>query len=249
MDIACADSVRATLDEARPWAVVNAAGYVRVDEAETDEDRCMRENVHGPSILARACNRLGARLVSFSSDLVFDGEQSRPYVESDPPRPLNVYGRSKLAAEKVALEACPSALMIRTSAFFGPWDWYNFVTLALSALERGEPWVAATDSIVSPTYVPDLVSSTLDLLIDGESGLWHLATPSAVSWAQLARLAADCMGVDTTTLVERPSSEMGWLAPRPTYSAMSSERGILLPALDRALERYAMARRMSTPGD
>jgi dTDP-4-dehydrorhamnose reductase len=241
MDIACANSVRATLDDLRPWAVINAAGYVRVDDAEADPERCMRENLHGPTVLAEACRDRNLQLVSFSSDLVFDGQRGEPYVETDPAHPLNAYGDSKLAAEKAVLAVCQSALMVRTSAFFSPWDHYNFVTLTLQGLQRRQHCMAASDAIISPTYVPDLVECTLDLLIDGERGLWHLATPAAVTWAELARLAAERVGIDATTLVECPTREMDWVASRPRYSALSSERGILLPSLERALDRYAEA--------
>ncbi len=78
-------------------------------------------------------------------------------------------------AEKRVLQACPTSLVIHTSAFFSPWDEYNFVTIALGQLSAREEFLAAQDIIVSPTYVPDLVNASLDLLIDGETGLWHLA--------------------------------------------------------------------------
>jgi dTDP-4-dehydrorhamnose reductase len=128
--------------------------------------------------------------------------------------------------------------VIRTSAFFGPWDEYNFVTIALRHLTAGQTFVAAEDSVVSPTYVPDLVHTTLDLLIDGESGLWHLANKSAIAWAELARLAASIAGVDASRVEARPTRELGFTAPRPTYSVLGSERGMLLPSLDNAISRY-----------
>ena len=96
------------------------------------------ENALGPAILATVCAARGIQLLTFSSDLVFDGARQSPYLESDPIRPLNNYGRSKAEAERRVLDTCPEALMVRTSAFFGPWDNYNFVTLALSALTKGQ---------------------------------------------------------------------------------------------------------------
>jgi dTDP-4-dehydrorhamnose reductase len=92
--------------------------------------------------------------------------------------------------------------------------------------------------VVSPTYVPDLVNVTLDLLIDGESGLWHLANAGAIAWADLAREVAVLAGLDHTYIHARPASELDWTAPRPAYSALTSERGILLPSLDKAIGRY-----------
>jgi dTDP-4-dehydrorhamnose reductase len=237
MDIADVASVDAALERWQPWAVINTAGFVRVDDAEHDP-RHWRENVAGPEVLARACASRGIRLVSFSSDLVFDGTKDRPYVESDPPRPLNAYGRSKLEAEQRVLEHAPQSLVIRTAAFFGPWDRYNFVTLALDALQRGEPWHAVADQYVSPTYVPDLVHASLDLLVDGESGVWHLVNRGVVSWAEFARMAAQSAGMDVDRVVGVAGSALGQAATRPRFSALDSERGVLMPSLHDALSRY-----------
>ena len=242
VDIAEPSSVEAALSRFEPWAVVNAAGYVRVDDAEVEPEACMRENAQGPAALAAACARRGVALVTFSSDLVFDGSANAPYVESHASSPLNVYGISKLEAERAVLSTLPSALVIRTSAFFGPWDDYNFVTTALRTLERAETFVAACDAIVSPTYVPDLVSATLDLLVDGESGIWHLANPCAITWSELARMAATAAGLDASMVEPVPTHSLGLLAPRPRFSALGSERGVLLPKLEDALDRYFEAR-------
>jgi dTDP-4-dehydrorhamnose reductase len=237
MDIADAASVEAALERWQPWAVINTAGYVRVDDAEADP-RNWRENVEGPEVLARACARHGVRLMNFSSDLVFDGAKSQPYVETDPPRPLCAYGRSKHAAEQRVLAAAPETLVIRTAAFFGPWDQHNFVTQALAALRRGEPWQAAHDQWVSPTYVPDLVKTSLDMLVDGERGLCHLANRGAVSWLQLAQMAAEAAGLDRALVQGLPGAQLGQTACRPRYSALASERGIHMPTLEDGLERY-----------
>jgi dTDP-4-dehydrorhamnose reductase len=237
MDIADAASVEAALDKWQPWAVINTAGFVRVDDAEQDE-RQWRENVEGPATLARACAVREVRLVNFSSDLVFDGSKETPYVESDAANPLNAYGRAKRASEQRVLELSPDALVIRTAAFFGPWDRYNFVTLALDALRRGKTWEAANDQWVSPTYVPDLVHATLDLLVDGEHGIWHLANQGAVSWCEFAVLAATRAGLDPALVQGRPGASLGQVAPRPRRSVLGSERGLLLPALEDALARY-----------
>jgi len=244
MDIADPASVEAAIVRFKPWAIINAGGYVRVDDAEGDIDRCMRENAHGPTVLALAAIRHALRFMTFSSDLVFDGTLDRPYVESDKVSPLGVYGRSKADAERRVLDADPQALVIRTSAFFGPWDEHNFVTQALDALDAGRPFAAAADQVVSPTYVPDLVNTCLDLLIDRECGLWHLTNGAAMSWADLARQACAAAGVDAGRLEERATADLGLRAARPRYSAMSSERGLLLPSFDDALARYLRDREL-----
>lgn len=241
MDIADADAVGRALDRHAPWAVINAAGYVRVDEAEGDEERCFRENALGPATLARLCARHGVALVTFSTDLVFDGKRQAPYMEADPTAPLNVYGRSKARAEALVLDHHPGALVVRTSAFFGPWDEHNFVTLALRALRAGQPFLAAGDMTVSPTYVPDLVDTCLDLLIDRESGIWHLTNGGALTWADLALRAAQLAQVDPGALRSCTGQHRQLRARRPGYSALGSERSFAMPCLDDALGRYLSA--------
>jgi dTDP-4-dehydrorhamnose reductase len=242
LDVADSASASAALAALRPWAVVNAAGYVRVDDAEVDSERCLRENAEGAAVLARECARRAVRLVTFSSDLVFDGERRTPYVESDLVAPLNVYGASKAEAERRVLEEHPSALVVRTSAFFGPWDEWNFACAALLALEAGEPFAAAGDLVVSPTYVPHLVDAVLDLLIDGESGVWHLANAGEATWADFARMVAAAAGLDAGAIQARPAAALGLVARRPRYSALGSERAWLLPSLSGAVEAFAETR-------
>jgi dTDP-4-dehydrorhamnose reductase len=241
LDIADGTSVAAALEELRPWALVNAAGYARVDEAEADAARCFRENALGPHVLARACEACDVLLVTFSSDLVFDGRAHEPYVESDPPRPLSAYGESKALAEALVLSAAPRALVVRTSAFFGPWDEHNFLAHTLRALRAGEVFAAADDVRVSPTYVPDLVDATLDLLVDGAAGIWHLANHGEATWAELARRAAVAAGLDAALVEGRRLRDFDLPAARPRYSALRSERGTLLPPLEDALHRFAAA--------
>jgi dTDP-4-dehydrorhamnose reductase len=242
LDIADGGAVRRLVEDLHPWAVINAAGYVRVDEAEGDCDRCLRDNTVGAERLAAVCGRIGIRFLTFSSDLVFNGAQAEPYLESHPVAPLNVYGHSKAEAERLVSMAMPSALIIRTSAFFGPWDSYNFVANVLGDLMEGRS-VRAGASVVSPTYVPDLVHASLDLIIDGVEGLWHVANRGAVSWCHFARTTATLAGFDETLVEECDASELGWAAKRPSYSALGSERGLLLPVWEESLERYLHERR------
>jgi dTDP-4-dehydrorhamnose reductase len=242
LDICSESSVGTFLDTTRPWAVINAAGFVRVDEAERDPERCQRENTMGPTLLAAACAERSIPFLTFSSDLVFDGNRARPYTESARVGPLNVYGASKAAAERAVLDAYRDALVIRTSAFFGPWDVYNFVTRALEELEAARPFVAIDDLIVSPTYVPDLVNACLDLLIDRERGLWHLANTGSTTWAELAQMAASASAVSAAGLRRVSWRDVDLAAHRPRYSVLGSERGVLLPTLDDALARFAAAR-------
>ena len=212
---------------------------MRVDQAEHEPEACLRENRDGAATLAAACAERGISLLTFSSDLVFDGTAKQPYPESAPTSPLNVYGWSQAEAEELIKKLHPAALIVRTSAFFSPWDEHNFVTAALRALASGETFTAADDAIVSPTYVPDLVNVSLDLLIDGERGIWHLANSGAVTWAELARRAAQVAGLDASGVQGCATRALdGTTARRPNYSVLGSERGALLPSLDEALARY-----------
>jgi dTDP-4-dehydrorhamnose reductase len=242
MDIADAASVAAALQRWQPWGVINTAGYVRVDDAEQDGERQWRENALGPAVLAAACAEAGIGLMTFSSDLVFDGGGTgprRPYDEAATAQPLNAYGRAKLAAERGVLARWPQALVVRTAAFFGPSDGHNFITQGLARLQRDEPWLAAADQVVSPTYVPDLVSAALDLWLDGEQGVWHLANEGEASWAELACQAAEAAGLSRAQVQAVPGASLGQRAPRPAYSALTSRRGRLMPDLPSALARYA----------
>ena len=196
--------------ETGAWALINAAGYVRVDDAEHDAESCHRLNALAAETLARTCEAAGIPFVAFSSDLVFDGEKDGPYVESDRVAPLGVYGRSKAECE----------------------------ALVLAALTLGVPVDAADDLVVSPTYVPDLVHATLDLLLDGERGIWHLANAGETSWADLARTAARAADLDETLVRGRPHGELGLVARRPRAVPLASERGRIMPPLEAALGAY-----------
>jgi dTDP-4-dehydrorhamnose reductase len=237
-DIADPVSVRAGLALHRPWAVINTAGFTHVDQAEAAAERCRRENVEGAAILARACGERSIAFVSFSSDLVFDGEKGRPYVEEDVTCPINVYGASKADAEQAIAAVNGRALIIRSGALFGPWEERDFVAAALDALRSNSCFSAASDVVVSPTFVPDLTNATLDLLIDEESGIWHLANTGALSWMDFARELAVQGGLNPADVRGVPARDIGWKAPRPSYTVLGSLRSALMPTLDAAIGRY-----------
>lgn len=241
LDVADPATVSAAIARLRPWALVNAAGYVKVDDAERERERCFRENADAVHALASACAEHGVRLATLSTDLVFDGKKRAPYVERDPVSPLGVYGASKAHGERRLRETYARGLVVRTSAFFGPWDEANFVRATLVALRARRVVRVPDDQIVSPTYVPDLADALITLLVDGAEGVWHVAGADAVSWAELARRAARAAGVATATLIACATEELGLAAARPAYSALASERGMLLAPLDDALARLTSA--------
>lgn len=237
LDVTDARAVAAALDEYRPWAVINAAGYAKVNLAERESERCWQANVDGPKTLARACAACGVRFLTFSTDLVFDGEKGAPYAESDPANPLNVYGASKRAAEIEVQAIDPSALLVRSSVFFGPWDTGNFLRRVERELRSGRTVQVATDLIVSPTYLPHVVNVALDLLLDGEAGVWHLTNQGQVSWYDLATEAARGFGLDPrgvqVAVADAPTG-----ATRPAFSALNSERAELLPSLQEGIRVF-----------
>jgi dTDP-4-dehydrorhamnose reductase len=230
LDICDPASVEAALDRHRPWAIVNAAGFVRVADAEAEHEACMAANSHGPALLARACADAAIPFATLSSDLVFDGRSGAPRRESDPVAPACVYGLSKALAERAVSESRGEVLIVRTSAFFGPWDRHNFGWHLLRRLGRGEQVSACADTIVSPTFVPDLCHAILDLLIDGETGIWHLANQGEISWFDFAHLLAGAAGLDPALIVASRSGAFN--------TALASERGVLLRPLDQAVRAF-----------
>jgi dTDP-4-dehydrorhamnose reductase len=239
LDLTSAASIAAALTRHEPWAVINAAGWVRVEDAEVRSAECMLVNAVGATDLATACHTRAIATLNFSSDLVFGGRPAPAYCESDEPAPLNVYGKSKLAMERGVVDLGGAQLIIRTAAFFSPYDTHNFAVAVQRALGRGEQLAAAADYVISPTYVPDLCEAALDLLLDGESGIWHLTNGAALSWADFALRIAEACHLNTCLLKPTATREMGWKAPRPASSALFSERGSFMPTLDSAIERFA----------
>lgn len=220
----------------KPWAIINAAGYVKVDEAEKDWINCYEANFLGVEKLAAICSWHAIKLMTFSSDLVFGGEKNQPYVETDITSPVNTYGHSKQLAENAVLKLDPAALMIRTAAFFGPWDHYNFAKQLFSRLGAGKKFLAPDDNFISPTYLPHLVHASLDLLIDNASGIWHLANKGCVTWYAFAKMLAQRTNLNPDLVI--PVYNLQAPAKRPAFSALGSEKYKHMPTLDEALDSF-----------
>jgi dTDP-4-dehydrorhamnose reductase len=197
-----------------PDLVLHAAAWTDVDGAEADPQGAAAVNVGGTQNVAL----LGAPLVYFSTDYIFDGLKRTPYVEADPPNPQSAYGRTKLHGEAAAGDA---AWIVRTSWLFG-WTGSNFVrTMLRLGAERDEVAVVH-DQRGSPTYVGDLAKATREL-VELPSGIWHVAADGDCTWAEFAEAIFEDAGVDCR--VRRiTSEELGRPAPRPAYSVLRSER-------------------------
>jgi dTDP-4-dehydrorhamnose reductase len=201
------------LDE-RPELVLHAAAWTKVDDAESDPVGARRANVEG----TRNVVALGAPVVYYSSDYVFDGSKREPYVESDPTQPLGVYGRTKLDGEREVREGW----IVRSSWLFG-WTGHNFVrTMLRLGAERDEVSVV-DDQRGCPTYVGHLAVATRDLL-GLPRGVWHVAADGECTWAEFAEAIFAEAGLDCR--VRRiTTEEFGAPAPRPAYSVLRSEKG------------------------
>jgi dTDP-4-dehydrorhamnose reductase len=205
-----------TVSRARPDLVLHAAAWTDVDGAEADPQGAAAVNVGGTTNAAA----LGAPLVTYSTDYVFDGRKREPYVESDGPNPLSAYGRTKLHGEAAA---GPDAWIVRTSWLFGATG-HNFVrTMLRLGAERDEVAVV-DDQRGCPTYVGHLATATRELVdADRPRGVWHLAADGDCTWADFAEAIFAQAGLDCR--VRRISTEeLGRPAPRPAYAVLRSER-------------------------
>jgi dTDP-4-dehydrorhamnose reductase len=209
---------REELDVTRPLVVetdlvLHAAAWTDVDGAEADPAAVEAVNVFG----TRNVVALGAPVAYFSTDYVFDGTKREPYLESDEPRPLSVYGRSKLAGEREVGEGW----VVRSSWLFG-WTGKNFVRTMLElGGERDEVSVVA-DQVGCPTYVAHLAEATRELL-SLPGGVWHVAAEGECTWAEFAQAIFEEAGLDCRVR-EITTEELGRPAPRPAYSILRSER-------------------------
>jgi len=149
-----------------------------------------------------------------------------------------MYGKSKAEGERLVMNNFSSSLIIRTSAFFGPWDKFNFAFYILNSLKENQCCKVVKDVMVSPTYVPDLVNQSLNLLIDEEKGIWHLSNNGMLTWYDFAEELAARGGYENRNIFSCNQYEKEWIAKRPGYSVLQSDKGIKLPSLGNAIERF-----------
>ncbi len=227
LDVTDAGAARAVVSRSRPGVVINAAAYNKVDAAESEPQEALAVNAVGVLHLARAAAEVGALFVHVSTDYVFDGQASRPYVEDDPPRPLNVYGVSKRAGEMMVAASGARAILIRTSGVFGPGGSRgkggSFVDRILERARAGRALRVVADQVFSPTYAPDLADALLTLVERGAEGVVHVANDGACTWHELAAAALELAGV-TATVERIASADLGAAARRPPYSVLSTAR-------------------------
>ena len=249
VEVADAEAVRTRLDALRPDVVINCAAFHRVDECERRPEEAFRINALGARHVAQACTRLQALAVYISTDYVFDGEGGRPYVETDLPRPLNIYGASKLAGEHLVGAATARHLIVRIASVFGAagarGKGGNFVETMITKARAGDAIRVVDDITMSPTYAADAAGTIGRLIADGRTGIVHAANAGACTWFEFAQAIFELTGINANLTPQR-SSDLPAAAPRPRYSTLTSGRlpgwGQDPPHWRDALRRYLVAK-------
>jgi dTDP-4-dehydrorhamnose reductase len=222
LDVTDALAVAELVSAEGPGAVVNCAAYTEVDEAEANFAAAAEVNAFGAHNVAAAAALVGAAVVYPSTDYVFDGTKREPYVESDEPRPLSEYGRTKLMGELATADANPRHIVARSSWLFGVGG-PNFVESIIGLGDERDELRVVDDQIGCPTYAGHLAGALLRLTSDGAFGVHHVAAAGRASWRDFAAEILRAAGVDCR-VEPQTTAELGRPAPRPAYSVLVSER-------------------------
>lgn len=222
------------LADADPDLLLCAGAMTYVDGCEDQPELAFRSNAHGPAALASYARWRGIPLVFYSTDYVFDGSVKAPgpYTERDRPRPLSVYGESKLMGERAILRVNPDALILRTSWVYGPDPaGKNFIHSLRRQLEGGNTFRVPSDQVSTPTLNLDLAEATLALLEAGANGVVHVTGPELLSRLDLAKAVAEYFGLPTHLIQGERTASLGQRARRPLHSGLRSVRlGELVPS-------------------
>ena len=244
LDLLRPDSIRAAVRATRPDVIVNAAAYTAVDRAEKEESIAFRINRDGPALLADEAATLGALLVHFSTDYVFDGEKPTPYVETDVPNPLNVYGRSKLGGEQAIQGSGCRHLIFRTSWIYGT-KGNNFMLTMMRLAREQKPLRVVDDQHGAPTTsamiaaaIPHTVSRVLSEASPG--GLYHMSAAGSTTWCAFARAFL------RTEIRAISSAEYPTAARRPRNSLLDNSKldrtfNIRLPSWEAGLQEVLLS--------
>jgi dTDP-4-dehydrorhamnose reductase len=227
--------------------LINAAAFTNVDLCETEPDQAFRINAEAPGVLAGICGEKNAKLIHFSTDYVFDGEQRAPYTEEDEANPISVYGESKLVGEKNVLAGQSGHLVVRVSWVFGP-DRPSFIDGMIKRAHENETVDAIADKFSTPTYTHD-IARMLPQFFDGDvdGGILHFANAGKCSWQEYAQWALDCcdkagLSLKAKTVGACRLKDMAnWIARRPVYSVLSTAKYIQLTGTSPRTWREAVA--------
>jgi len=246
LDLAEPSQLVAAARALRPETIVNAAAYTAVDKAESERDAAFAVNATAPGVLAEEAKRLGALLLHYSTDYVFDGEKAEPYVEADPTHPISAYGESKLAGEQAILKSGCRHLILRTSWVYGPRGKNFYLTMLRLARERPELRVV-DDQMGAPTSSLAIARATATLIEEGAQGLYHMTATGDTSWCGFARAILARSGI-ATPIVPLRTEDYPTPAKRPRNSRLDCSRlrsdfGVALAPWEEQLSEVTLAAR------
>jgi dTDP-4-dehydrorhamnose reductase len=234
LDLGDPAAIRTKVSQIRPALIVNAAAYTAVDRAESERAAAFAVNATAPEVLAAEARKLGALLVHFSTDYVFDGEKPTPYTEEDAPGPRNVYGESKLAGEHAIAASGCRALVLRTSWVYAP-NGRNFLRAMLAAAQEKRALRVVDDQRGAPTPAHAIAAAVASLLSGGNApeGLYHMSAAGEATWYEFAKAIFAARGIGTP-VVPIPTREYRTAAVRPKNSILDNSKlkrdlGIALP--------------------
>lgn len=245
LDLASSDSIRGVVREVHPQVIVNAGAYTAVDQAEREEALALSINGEGPAVLAEETARLGALLVHFSTDYVFDGEKASPYLETDAPNPLNAYGRGKLAGERAIQASGCRYLIFRTSWVYAAMG-RNFLMTMLRLAREGKPLRVVDDQHGAPTSSRMIAVATAQALqkLGRQDGVYHMSAAGRTTWCGFARAIFHRAGLDPS-LTPIASADYPTPARRPRNSLLDNslliQHGIRLPSWEAGLSELLSA--------
>ena len=222
LDVTDRAALREAIEDSHPEVVVNCAAYTAVDRAETEQDAAYRVNVLGARNVAQAAQRVGARVVYFSTDYVFDGTATEPYDEEAPTAPLSIYGRTKLQGEQATREANPDHLILRLAWMYGSTG-HNFVRTILRLAREKDQLRIVDDQVGSPTFTEDVVHQLWTAIEEGCSGTYHCVNTGQASWYAFAAHIVHRLGLNVPVIaihtVDYPAP-----ARRPVYSVLANRK-------------------------
>jgi len=224
-DLTDGDAARRAICGFLPNLVIHAAAYTDVDGSEAEPEKAYEANVLATRNAAAASSEVGAKIFYLSTDYIFDGSKKSPYLESDEPSPLGVYGKTKYEGEKALVEACSGVgyVIIRSSWLFGPHG-KNFVKTIIDIARREKRLRVVDDQVGSPTYTYDLARAIEQLIELTFRGVVNICNSGECSWRRFAEEALRYAGLDGVEVESITTEELGRPAPRPPYSVLDNRK-------------------------
>ena len=224
LDITDKEQVFDFISQNKPDIVINSAAYTDVDGCEENQDLAYSVNGEGVKNLAFACREADSALLHISTDYIFNGENTRPWVEDDEIGPISVYGKSKLKGEQAILEILDKFFIVRTAWLYGV-NGRNFPKTMLELAENHSQITVVYDEVGTPTYTPDLAKAISQLIETDHYGIYHITNSGSCSWCEFARYIFEVVGKDVE-VIPVTAAEFARPAPRPHYSVLENRNWI-----------------------